>query len=466
MLKGAICLLACFALLFACATKMPPPSLPSLPPYEPSPLLGLTGLSEEEGESMEESVVIPEVEKKDEIAEKKGSRDSPTEVEKTEVAHVTPSIPIAVLVTAERAAPLPDLTITDLFFNPKKRLTVTLANVGEGPLPMEAGNLKIFVDGQLKGSYPLSSICDRPSLQPKDSIHFTPLEIMPRCSAAGLGFRIIPAGFNAPPVESLWVERLEFLTGLTTSLSFCGRPEVEAYVETSEEVREPDKENNYLKRVLGGHPIGSDIIIKELDLTEDLELSIILSNAGEVDLRRGVTFRIRVFVNDLKVSEFEHFTSEVLKANSGNQYSVAPPHRVVISGAAKVEVSVLPELPSDDVRLENNILERTFVIFPFRLVPQASQEFSFYIPPLSHKVDGEGERIKAEARWQGGGDSLMLSFRGPEQFKGLPTLSGKSPLKVEVPIHFEDLRKESLWRVSVVNLVEKRVEGYLIIQHP
>jgi hypothetical protein len=29
---------------------------------------------------------------------------------------------------------------------------------------------------------------------------------MPRCSAAGLGFRIIPAGFNAP---------LEFLTGFT-----------------------------------------------------------------------------------------------------------------------------------------------------------------------------------------------------------------------------------------------------------
>jgi hypothetical protein len=35
---------------------------------------------------------------------------------------------------------------------------------------------------------------------------FTPLEIMPRCSAAGLDFRIIPAGFNAP---------LEFLTGFT-----------------------------------------------------------------------------------------------------------------------------------------------------------------------------------------------------------------------------------------------------------
>ena len=41
---------------------------------------------------------------------------------------------------------------------------------------------------------------------------FTPLEIMPRCSAVGLDFRIIPAGFNAP---------LEFLTGFT---AWCLHP--------------------------------------------------------------------------------------------------------------------------------------------------------------------------------------------------------------------------------------------------
>jgi len=35
---------------------------------------------------------------------------------------------------------------------------------------------------------------------------FTPLEIIPRCSAARLDFRIIPAGLNAP---------MEFLTGFT-----------------------------------------------------------------------------------------------------------------------------------------------------------------------------------------------------------------------------------------------------------
>jgi hypothetical protein len=39
---------------------------------------------------------------------------------------------------------------------------------------------------------------------------FTPLEIMPRYSAAGLDLRIIPAGFNAP---------LKFLTGFTISCS-------------------------------------------------------------------------------------------------------------------------------------------------------------------------------------------------------------------------------------------------------
>jgi hypothetical protein len=38
---------------------------------------------------------------------------------------------------------------------------------------------------------------------------FTPLEIMPCCSAAGLDFAIIPAEFNAP---------LEFLTGFTLNL--------------------------------------------------------------------------------------------------------------------------------------------------------------------------------------------------------------------------------------------------------
>jgi len=64
---------------------------------------------------------------------------------------------------------------------------------------------------------------------------FTPLEIMPRCSAAGLDFRIIPAGFSTPPVESLWVERLEFLTGFA-QLPFGPQP-----TEKPEEEKSPVK---------------------------------------------------------------------------------------------------------------------------------------------------------------------------------------------------------------------------------
>jgi hypothetical protein len=41
------------------------------------------------------------------------------------------------------------------------------------------------------------------------SLTFTPLEIMPRCTATGLHFSTIPAGFNAP---------LEFLTGFIKGL--------------------------------------------------------------------------------------------------------------------------------------------------------------------------------------------------------------------------------------------------------
>jgi hypothetical protein len=60
----------------------------------------------------------------------------------------------------------------------------------------------------------------------------------------------------------------------------------------------------------------------------------------------------------------------------------------------------------------------------------------------------------------------MLSFKGPEHIESVPTFSGKSPLKVEFPIHSEETRKERLWRISVINLIEKKVEGHLIIQHP
>jgi hypothetical protein len=45
---------------------------------------------------------------------------------------------------------------------------------------------------------------------------------MPRCSAAGLHFRLIPAGFNAP---------LEFLTGFTSEILLLLDKECNKYFE-------------------------------------------------------------------------------------------------------------------------------------------------------------------------------------------------------------------------------------------
>jgi hypothetical protein len=319
---------------------------------------------------------------------------------------------------------LPDLTITNLFLNPRKRLSVTVANIGNSPLPMGFGNLKIFVDGQIKGSYGLDSLSNQSFLQPKEDITFT------------------------------------------TSFIIRGRREVKAYVETGHEIGELNEENNHLEKVLEGLPIGPDITIEDLDLTEDFDLYIILSNAGEADLRRGAIFRIRVFVNGLKISEFDHFVSEGLRANFGNRYTIDPPYGVGIGGTAKVKVSISPKFPSDDIYLGNNMIERTFNIFPFRMLPQGKQEFSFTVSSPRLKEDGQIEKIKAEVRWEGEGASLLLSFIGPEPLHSIQPISDRSPQKVELPIHFEEVQSESLWRVSVDNLMEKKVEGHLIIQHP
>ena len=319
---------------------------------------------------------------------------------------------------------LPDLTITDLFLNPQRKLAVTIANIGESPLPLEGGNLKILVDGSLKGSYTLGSLSDQSILPMKGNLT------------------------------------------LTTPLTLVGRHEIDVHVDFSHGVKEANIENNSLKKILDGIPIGPDIVVKDLDLTEDLELVVILSNAGEVDLRKGVTFRIRIVVSGQKISEFDHFVSEALKSNFGNRYLIDPPYRVGIVGISKVKVSIFPKLPSDDVRLENNVLERTFIIFPFRMGPHGREEFSFSFSAPRPQPEGQIEKMKVEARWEGGGSSLMLSFKKSGTLKGISTLSGKSPLKVEFPIPFEEIQKESVWSVLVTNLIDKKVEGHLIIQHP
>jgi len=319
---------------------------------------------------------------------------------------------------------LPDLAISDLFLTPRKEVAVSVTNSGESPLPLGEGTLKILVDGSLKGSYTLRSLSDQSSLPAKGTMT------------------------------------------LTTPLVLAGRHEVDVHVGFPSEVKESNEENNYLKKILEGFPVGPDITVRQLELTEDFELMIVLTNAGEVDLRKGAIFQVQVFVNDQKMSEFDHFISEALKANLKNRYIVAPPYQVGIAGISKVKVSISPELPSDDIHLENNTIERTFVIFPFKINPQGKEEFSFSFLAPRFRSKAQKEKVTVEARWEWGGSSLRLSFKKSGSVEGIPTLTGKSPLKVEFPISFEESQKENVWSVFITNLIRKKVDGFLVIQHP
>jgi archaellum component FlaG (FlaF/FlaG flagellin family) len=319
---------------------------------------------------------------------------------------------------------LPDLTVTHLFLNGQRKLAVTITNIGDSSVPLPGGNLKVLVDGFLKGSYTLGSLSDQPFLPSKGSLT------------------------------------------LTTPLTIIGRHEIDAHVAAPPEVRESNEDNNSLMKILDGPLIGPDIIVSDLELTDDLELLIFLANTGELDLRKGVTVRIRIFVNGRKISEFEHFVAEPLKAKLGNQHFVDPPRGVSLAGISKVRVSISPKFPSDDVRLENNVFERTFVIFPFKIGPLGREEFSFSFYSTRPRVAEQREKVRAEARWEGGTSSLVLSFKKSGGIRGAPTLSGKSPLKVEFPVSFEESQRESVWTIVVTNPMDKRIEGHLIVQHP
>ena len=345
---------------------------------------------------------------------------------------------------------LPNLTILDISLSETGKIEVMLSNTGEGPAPYGVGTLAIYVDGLLKWKDSLGTLLDQSFLEPGgSSLYTTPIELV--------GKHEVRAVLDK---EEKMAEEDEVTNVFTKGL---GKEESETKPVVPGLTMGEEKS---LRKPLGGLPAGPDIVVKDLDLTEDLELMVILSNAGEADLRKGAIFQIQVFVNDQKMSEFDHFISEALKANFRNRYIVAPPYQVVIAGISKVKVSISPELPADDIRFENNTLERTFILFPFKIRPQGKEEFSFSfsIPRLRSK--GQSEKLTIKARCEWGSSFLKLSFKKSGSIEEIPTLSGKSPLKVEFPIPLEEVQKESVWSICMTNLAEKKVEGYLIIQHP
>jgi hypothetical protein len=317
-----------------------------------------------------------------------------------------------------------DVTLTDLSLNQQRKLLVHLSNNGDAPFTLQEGTLEVFVDDVLRSSYSLGELSDKPLLSPKERALFS------------------------------------------TPLTIIGRHEVFAHLNTSPEANERTREKKGFKKILESLPPGPDIIIKELVLTEDFELSIVLSNAGKGELRRGTTLRIRIFLNDRKVSEFDHLVTESLRPNMGSHYRVDPPYRVQVSGNMKVKVVILPKQASDDIRLENNTLETNFMILPFRIDPRMSREFSFLLSSSRSTGSLDGNKVKTEARWDGGGAPLKLSLKRARVLKRIAPVSGKSPLRLEIPIgEAEDPRGEP-WRLSVTNLMEKRAEGNLILQFP
>lgn len=433
MKKEVISIFLFSLFLFACAPKMIPPPAPLPEPVSESPIQPVdrqqtlwsdpsdTGVSFGEWRNEPERSAISQDENKnvEENLTKDLSATAPGLEEAGSPAGPVLPLPIAPPGTPVKSISLPDLAITNLWLTPQRRLTVTMANIGEGPLPTEVVvKLKIYVDDQLKGIYRLDTLPEPLFLLPKENFNFT------------------------------------------TPLTIFGRHEVQAFLEIDQGIQERDSENIRLKKVLEGLPIGPDILIKDLDLTEDLDLIIVLSNGGETDLRRGTTLRVRIDVDNRKISEFDHFISEPLKANFGNRYVIDPPYAVKISESSKVKVLISPKSSFDDIRLINNTLKRNFVLFPFKIEAQGRQEFSFSLSSSRPGETGPVKKLKAELRWEGGAAPLMLSFGG------LSPTKGKTPLKVEVPIRIEPARKKKVWRVVITSFSEKRVEGHLIFQHP
>jgi hypothetical protein len=318
----------------------------------------------------------------------------------------------------------PDLTISRLDLSPDRKLVIHIVNIGDEPSPLREATVRIYVDGIVKGSYSLGSLRERSHLSPKE----------------------------------------EML--ITTSVAIIGRHEVYAYIEPDPESKEKNLHNNGLRKRLESLPIGPDLLVKAFDLSEDFDLTIFLSNAGELELPKETTLRIRIYMNGQKVSEFDHFISEPLKPDLEGRYVIDPPYRVKVSANSRVKVVISPRQRKDDVRPENNSLEKHFSIFPFKIEPQTSQEFSLDLSHPDLKESRRGEIMKAEVRWDGGGAPLKLSLKGGANLRRISPINGKSPLKLEVPIEEGPNRKGKVWRFSIANMMEKKAEGHLIVQSP
>lgn len=420
MARGAILFLAIFFFLSGCSTRMTV-QFPS-PPFSEEFIYYLDEYLS--GIPLEEKITdkLEKAELREEKKEEETIKKEEEKNKKEEVSHLAP-IPIPPEPSKEPLS-LPDITVSNLFLKQKRTLVAILTNIGTAPFPMESGELSLLVDGRLKQKFKLKSLSDETLLQPQQSI------------------------------------------ALTTPFSLFGRHEVEARVHTLLDARELNQENNQLKKVLEGLPIGPDIVIKDFDLTEDLELNIILSNEGEADLRKGVIFRVQIYLNDRKISDFEHFISEGLKAHSKNLYTLSPPYRVSVKGVSKVRVSIAPKLRPDDIRIENNILERRYIIFPFQIGAQGREQFSFFIPLFPLREGEPIEKLKLEMRWETSDTPLKISLGEMENAMAFQDISGKSPLKIELPFQKREAQQGRLWKISVTNPHESRVEGHLIIQHP
>lgn len=428
MTKEAILFLACFVFFIGCSTQKTVQPISPLTYEAPISFLDefLSGLpTEEKVEKVDERLDQRIEDQKPKAEEER--REEKVKPEEKKVAEQG-EIPLAVI--PKLSAPpgerisLSDLAITDLYLKKKRQLFTTLVNVGTVPLQMDGVVLSLFVDGRWEGRYSWEVLSSQKELQPQESIH------------------------------------------LSLPYSIVGRREVEIRVESPKERIELNQENNQFKKALEGFPLGPDIAVKDFSLTEDLDLSILLCNEGEVDLRRGGTFRVRIYVNDRKISDFEHYLSEELKAHAKTIYVLTPPYRIPLKGSSRVRVSLMPKLRQDDIFLENNALERRFIIFPFQLGGQGREQFSFLIPRPPSRRESMSELIKMELRWEMATAPLQLSFHESEGNKDLPYFIGRSPIRVEWPLPTFEPQRESHWMVSVTNLFDNRIEGHLIIQHP